>query len=442
MVCARGQGLLMNKILSSIKWIYFVSQRFNKIDTKGRTAITSKLASVGIAFGVMALIAVMSVMNGFQMEFIDAILEISSYHVQIYPDADTSLTVESWCRIHPLVRNITPFYEAQGLMVDSNSGMQAASLLRAVPDDIYLTDKEFSNQLEIVSGSFDIENDDSIVIGYDLAYSLHATVGSTVNLLAVSGSTDSALLSQNRQFVVTGIFFANYQDINAAYAFVNLNVAQKYLGSNLTPVYGVKLSDSNKDSVFISELHKMFHSIRAESWRVYNSSFFGALRVEKNVLMLLVFLIFVVVAVNIYNSMRRMIYERRQDIAVLSALGASRTELKILFIIKGFITGLKGAVIGLVLGIFLCINMEHLFKILARLQYYVEYVVLKIFSPDTLNYLYENPMFSIYAAIPARMELTEIVLIFTFGILASLFSSMAAERQLLKLTVSEVLHDE
>ncbi len=431
----------MNSVSSSIKWVYYVSQRFNKIDTKGRTAITSKLASIGIAFGVMALIAVMSVMNGFQMEFIDAIMEISSYHVQVDADSDDRLFMESWCRIHPLVRSITPFYEAQGLMVDSYSGMQAASLLRAVPDDVYRTDKGFSKELEMVSGSFDIENDDSIVIGYDLASSLHATVGSSVNLLALSGANEDSLFSQNRKFIVTGIFFANYQDINSAYAFVNLDAAKKNFGSKAKPIFGIKLVDSDKDAAFIAEFAAQFPSAKSESWRMYNRSFFGALRVEKNVLMLLVFLIFVVVGVNIYNSMRRMIYERRQDIAVLSALGATRIELKVIFIIKGFLTGLKGSVVGLVLGIFLSINVEHVFKILSKLQYCLQYVFITLFSSDSLNYLQENPMFSIYAAIPARMKFSEIVLIFTFGILASLFSSMAAERQLQKLTISEVLHD-
>ncbi|MCR5762339.1 MAG: ABC transporter permease [Treponema sp.] len=432
----------MNRVLSSIKWIYYVSQRFNKIDVKGRTAVTSKLAAAGIAFGVMALIAIMSVMNGFQMEFIDAIMEISSYHVQARCDGADADKFESWCRINPLVRNMTLFSEAQGLLVDSYSGMQSASLIRAVPDDIYVYDKGFSRELEIISGSFDIESDDSIVIGYDLACNLHVTVGSVVNLLAVSGSSDNALFSNDRQFIVTGIFFANYQDINGAYAFVNLNAAKKYFGSNSESFYGIKLYDSNKDVFFISELLKMFPNFRVETWRAYNRSFFGALRVEKNVLMILILLIFVVVAVNIYNSMRRMIYERRQDIAVLSALGATKTELKIIFTIKGFITGLTGSVIGLIFGIFLCINMERIFMFLAKAQYYMQYLMLKFFSPDSLIYLQENPMFSIYAEIPARMVLSEIVLIFTFGILAALFSSMAAERHLMKLTVSEVLHDE
>mgnify|MGYP003302607700 CR=1 FL=1 len=73
----------MNKnIFSKIKWISFVSKRFSRIDRKGRSAVTSKLAAAGICFGVMTLIAVLSVMNGFQSQFIDSIIELSSYHVQ------------------------------------------------------------------------------------------------------------------------------------------------------------------------------------------------------------------------------------------------------------------------------------------------------------------------------------------------------------------------
>ena len=65
------------------RWILFVSGRFSKVDRKGRTAVTSFLASLGVCFGVMALTVVMGVMNGFQMSFIDSIMEISSYHVRI-----------------------------------------------------------------------------------------------------------------------------------------------------------------------------------------------------------------------------------------------------------------------------------------------------------------------------------------------------------------------
>ena len=69
--------------MSSFKWVFFVSRRFSKVDRKGRTAVTSFLASLGVCFGVMALIVVMAVMNGFQMSYIDSIMEISSYHIRV-----------------------------------------------------------------------------------------------------------------------------------------------------------------------------------------------------------------------------------------------------------------------------------------------------------------------------------------------------------------------
>ncbi|MBP5157450.1 MAG: hypothetical protein ILP18_06235 [Treponema sp.] len=96
----------MNKMFSSFRWVYWVSRRFNRVDFRGRTAATSRLASLGIAFGVMALIAVTSVMNGFQMEYIDAILEVSSYHIQVRGlegNAEEE-RFAAFCRDNPLVK--------------------------------------------------------------------------------------------------------------------------------------------------------------------------------------------------------------------------------------------------------------------------------------------------------------------------------------------------
>ena len=431
----------MTSLFSSVRWIYYVSQRFSKIDTRGRTAITSQLASLGIAFGVMALIAVISVMNGFQREFIDAIMEISSYHLQV-TDVEDEQAFASWCDGQPLVKNAVPLYEARGLLVETASARQGAALIRALPQDIMEKDSGFQNELMIVDGSFDIDSEDSIILGYDLARSLRASVGSVVQLLALSGSGDTAMFSQKRSFVVRGIFFCNYQDINAAYSFVNLDVAKRYFGRDAKKIFGVKLSDSARDAIAQAMLARAFPSCTVESWRSYNRSFFGALRIEKNVLMLLVFLIFVVVAINIYNAMRRLIYERRQDIAVLSALGAAHSELQVVFVIKGLTTGLRGAVCGLVLGIFICVNISQVFAFLSKTQYYAQYALMMLVNPQSAAYVQENPMFKIYGSVPARMVLGEIMAIFFFGICASLLSSLLAGRQMLHLTVSEVLRDE
>ncbi|MBP5753155.1 MAG: ABC transporter permease, partial [Treponema sp.] len=123
-----------HKLFSSLKWINFVSRRFNKVDRSGRTAVTSRLSSLGVCFGVLALIVVISVMNGFQMEFIDAIMEISSYHVRVSEVENRDEFVE-WCGSDKNVNTVVPFYEAQGLML-SSSGQEGASLVRAIDPDV------------------------------------------------------------------------------------------------------------------------------------------------------------------------------------------------------------------------------------------------------------------------------------------------------------------
>ncbi|MBQ2553166.1 MAG: ABC transporter permease, partial [Treponema sp.] len=180
--------MMDKKGLSSIKWMNFISSRFSKVDSKGRTAVTSALSSLGICFGVMALIVVISVMNGFQMEFIDAIMEISSYHIRVSDIGDENL-FESWCGDQDFVTCADPFYEAQGLMVSLN-GRESAALVRAVSPDILEEDLGFEKEVRMISGDFDLSSPDYIVLGNDLARTLGARVGGTVNIYALSGSTD------------------------------------------------------------------------------------------------------------------------------------------------------------------------------------------------------------------------------------------------------------
>ncbi|MBP5359143.1 MAG: ABC transporter permease [Treponema sp.] len=429
-----------HKLFSSLKWINFVSRRFNKVDRSGRTAVTSILSSLGVCFGVLALIVVISVMNGFQMEFIDAIMEISSYHVRV-SEVENHDGFIDWCKTDKNVSTVVPFYEAQGLML-SSSGQEGASLVRAIDPDVMEKDPGFKKELKMISGDFDLSEDDYIVLGNDLAASIGAKTGGTVTIFALSGSSDVSLFSNQRSFVVKGIFFSNYADINSAYSFISLDAGKKNFGESAKEILGIKIKDSNKDSSFIAKLNEKFPDVKADTWRSYNRAFFGALRVEKNMLMLLVFLIFVVVAINIYNGMRRMVYERREEIAVLTALGSSKRSVQAVFIYKGFITGITGALPGLLLGLLLCVNMRSVFLFLSKALFYVQYFITMIVSPGYAYMMQENPMFRIYASIPARMVFSEIILIFFFGIFASLSASWFASRQILKVTVAEVLHDD
>lgn len=430
-----------SRIPSSLKWVFFISRRFSKVDRTGRSAVTSRLASLGVCFGVMTLIVTISVMNGFQMGFIDAIMEISSYHVRVTGVEEADDSFENWCGTQKRVASVTPFYEAQGLMV-GNVSRQAAALVRAVPPDIMERDAGFAKQCEVISGSFDLSGHYGIILGSELARKLGVRIGDKISILALSGSSDVSLLSQNRIFIVRGIFHSGYVDINSAYAFITLADGAQFFGSSAKRIYGIKTTDSNNERAVIASIAHSFPGAQCESWRSYNRTFFGALRVEKNMLMLLVLLIFVVVAVNIYNGMRRMVYERREEIAVISALGGTTSQVQSVFVMQGFLTGIKGAVPGLVMGLFVCVRMESVFMLLSKAEYWIQYLGAMIVSPQTASALSENPMFMVYASIPARMVPSEIVLITLFGIFSSLVASWVASRGILKLTVAEVLRDD
>ena len=159
-------------------------------------------------------------------------------------------------------------------------------------------------------------------------------------------------------------------------------------------------------------------------------------------LMLLVILIFVVVAVNIYNAMRRIVFERREEIAVLSALGGEKKEVQAVFVLQGFSIGFKGALLGLVLGLFLCTNMESVFTFIAESQYWITYFFTMVFAPENASFVRENPMFLLYARIPTKMIFSEVIFVVLFGIFSAVFASISASKGMTRLTVSEVFRND
>ncbi len=428
--------------LSKLRWISAVSRRFARVDRKGRSAVTSALATLGICFGVMTLTVVMSVMNGFQMSFIDAILEVSSYHLRAVdvPEAQEAALIAA-CETDKHVSACLPFYEAQALMTGEKGGAVAVNV-RAADESIYYDDEGFKEELKIISGSFEFPEKDSIILGSSLARTIGARVGSSVNLLVMSGGSDVDLFSTDRLFYVSGIFTTGYSEINSSYAFVNTESAKRYFGSSAKKIWGIKLKKYDGDLRAISSLKEKLPEINFLSWRSFNRTFFGALRIEKNMLLLLVALIFVVVAINIYNGMRRLVFERRTEIAVLSALGAGKNGIKSIFILRGFIMGALGASVGVLLGLLISLNTDIVFTAAAKLMYGIQYLVTAITDRQNLQYVQINSSYNLYASIPARVFPGEVIAITLFGIFSPLFASLAASRNVLKMTVSEVLHNE
>ena len=302
----------MNKsFFSKFKWIYFLSKRFSGVDSSSRLVSTKVFPSLGIGFGVMALIVIISVMNGFQSTSIDTLMEISSHHIRVKTN-ENSLEKEfyDFCDSNQNIKTITPFLEAQGLLVGKR-GKQQAALLRAIPHSVIYEDLGFANEVDVYSGEFDLETPRAICLGSELAKNLGVTVGDSVSILALSGDSSVDLFSDDRVFIVTGLFFTSNLEINSYYAFIPFDDGKEILGGEQNILYGLKLKDYNKDNVIIHKINENNFNVECQSWRDYNRSIFSALKIEKNVLLILVLLIFIVVGVNIFNGMRRMVFERR-----------------------------------------------------------------------------------------------------------------------------------
>ena len=423
---------------SDLLWIFFVLRRFNAADTKGRSAVTGILSVLGIAFGVTVLIVILAVMNGFQRSFIDTILQVSSAHVQLY---GSQAQLEQ-AKAAGGFQSFYVFSETQTVM-QGNFGRQQPAMLRAVPETVLTDDKGFAGAVTVMEGRFDISAPYSVVLGYELARVLSVSAGDRISLLTLAGTADEGLLPDDAECVVTGLVKTGYYAIDAGFAFVSTATGALLCGTQDELAAAVKLANPEADEVYITRMAALFPDVKTESWRVYNQAFFGALRIEKNTMFMLVFLIFVVVTVNIYNGMRRSIYERREEISVLASLGARKGHIQALFIANGFTIGLLGASVGLVLGLLLSADINRVFLL-------AEYVINTVI--EAVNILFEHSFFtgfSIFSpkyfyidSVPVRIFFNEVFLVFLFGVFSSSFAASIAARKILTFKPAEVLRYE
>ncbi len=423
---------------SDLLWIFFVLRRFNAADTKGRSAVTGILSVLGIAFGVTVLIVILAVMNGFQRSFIDTILQVSSAHVQLYG----SEAVLEEAKAAGGFQSFYVFSETQTVM-QGNFGRQQPAILRAVPKTVLTDDKGFAGAVTVMEGSFDIRYPYSVVLGYELARMLSVSAGDRISLLTLAGTADAGLLPDDAECVVSGLVKTGYYAIDAGFAFVSMETGTLLCGEQEELAAAVKLANPEADEVYITRISALVPHVKTESWRVYNQAFFGALRIEKNTMFMLVFLIFVVVTVNIYNGMRRSIYERREEISVLASLGARKGHIQALFIANGFTIGLLGASSGLVLGLLLSADINRVFLL-------AEYAVNTLI--EAANILLEHSFFtgfSIFSpkyfyidSVPVRIFFNEVFLVFLFGVFSASFAASIAARKILTFKPAEVLRYE
>ncbi len=417
--------------------VFFVLFRYFKKSS-------SVFSIVGIAIGVMTLISVISVMDGFQSGFIETILEINSYHVRVngvdFDEVDSIVT--DIRKIHRVISAV-PFTENKAIVhgVFSND---RGIVVRGVPDDIFQIDSSFASHLEMVDGVFNLSSPRQIVLGVELAQLIGVRVGDNVVLASVSES-GGRVLPVRSNFTVAGIFKTGYYEIDSSWAFISLRESALFFGIEKDVCIGVKIKSRFNDSSILRMIRGML-SLRfknIESWREYNRAFFNALLMEKIMMYLLLGLVFIVVGFNIYYSMKRIVYEKTEDIAIFRAFGEKLKNIRLIFILSGFITGIVGAFLGVLLGLFVSVNINEVFVffeflangILSILSLFLGFFDLSIGNGEVALF---SPVYFYLVRIPVRLYFSEVLFIIAFAVGISVVSAFLASVAVNKIRIAEI----
>ncbi len=407
----------------------------------------SVLAVAGILIGVMALVSVLGVMNGFQLGFIEDIININSFHIRVLSDEMkiNEKTMDTIVKIKG-VKSVLPFLDIQTLVKGEFSDYEAVNV-RAVPGNVRKYDPVMADQLNIIDGELEIQGRNSILLGQQLAARLGVGVDGIISLVSMEGSGFRTLTPNERVLNVTGIFKSGYYNFDRSMAFTLISNSDMLSSGKEKLIYGIKLVDQYRDrSIAASIKEKLGENYEVISWREFNSSFFGALRTEKTAMMLIIGLIFIVVGVNIKHSLERSVVERKEEIGILMSLGAPSSSIRAIFIIEGFIIGISGGVAGLISGLLITSNINYIFRIVEKIMGLIVVFIGFIISPFTINKLDAVSMYSsanfYITEVPVRIVYSEILFVFLFAVLSSTWAAYSASKMVSQYRPSEVLRYE
>ena len=378
----------------------------------------SVVSTAGIALGLTAVIAVMSVMNGFHTEIRDRILSMVS-HINV---TELNARLQDWpdmaerMKAYDEVVASAPFIEAQGMLLHRNRvsgiglrGIEPVHEAQASQVGAHMLEGELT-QLE--PGAW------RVILGQELAQYLSARVGDRVTLVVPkASSTIVGMIPKTRRLLVAGIFRLDMHRYDRSLALIHLQDAARIMGMG-EEVTGLKV---RTEDLFLAPW--LADRIRADlesrywvrDWSEMHQTFFQAIQMEKTVLFLLLMLIVLVAAFNIVSALLMTVLEKRADIAVLRTLGMTRKGILRVFVLQGSLVGMFGAVLGIAGGVALSLNLQLVvgfienlfqFKVFAPEVYYISEIPSLLLWGDVAIAAVVSLMLAVFAAIyPARKAL-------------------------------------
>ncbi len=407
--------------MKSLLLDFWISRKILINGSKNRFLSFIGFSSIlGISIGVMALIVVMSVMNGFHFELKQRILDATS-HIEITGGLDNQDEINLLIKkITDLkhVKAVSPYVSGEGLL--SNRSVNRGVLVKGI-------DPQYENNVnqllnKVVKGSKKFSSKPfEIIIGVDLARLLDVDIGDDVSLLIPKlNFSPIGNYPTIKKFHIVGIFDAGIYEFDSSLALIDYQDAQKIFFKNQKTKFSamqIQLTDSNKTLNVESDIKKILMDLNINSfisnWTNKNKNFFSAIQMEKRVMAIILTLIIAVAAFNLVASLAMSVQDRKKDIAILMTIGFSKFQIIRIFVFQGFIIGFIGSLLGLFFGVVIASNIntivpfiEGLFNIqfLSKDIYYINELPSIIIPTDILSVILVSIILSLFATIyPSQM---------------------------------------
>ena len=382
---------------------------------EGFLRVISIFSFTGIALGVAILIIVMSVMNGFRTELINKILGFNP-HIIVKP-YNNKINKEDLDNLDVLKENVlrTAFtFSGQAIILSkkNTTGILVRSYLENEIDKIDLIKNG------IIDGSLNSFSKNTISIGKELAISLDLIVGDEITLMSTSNlQTPFGNLPLQEKFTISSVFTTGLAEFDHNVIFMPFGNAQSLFElSDMDIDLEIFLKKPDNAQLVKEKVQKIFSNHYVYSWADLNKSFFGALKVERNVMFIILTLIIIVAAFNIISGLTILVKNKTKEIAILRTLGISKNSIAKIFFLTGFTIGLLATILGVIIGILFSYYIEEL-RVLITIIFNI-----KLF-PEEIYFL---------SQMPSEINLSYISIISFFSrsdtFLATIFPSLSAAK--------------
>ncbi len=326
--------------------------------------IISIFSFIGISLGVAVLIIVMSVMNGFRTELISKIVGFNA-HVTVKP-------YENPISLDKLNDNNLKLISKD--LIFSNSG-EAIVISKDYTKGLVLRGYSSKNfpKLDVVKrgkliGESNQLLENSISIGKELSFNLGLNIGDRVSIMSPVGiETIIGSLPKQETFIISSIFDSGLADFDANIAFINLDTLENFFNldkekRNLE----IYLNNPSNIDEIKNQIQKIFNNEFVYTWADMNSSLFSALKVERNVMFIILSLIIIVAAFNIISGLTILVKNKTRDIAILKSIGVLNKSVVKIFFLVGVIIGTTATFFGIFLGVMFSLYIENLREFLSN----------------------------------------------------------------------------